>query len=69
MKWTLISYTEIEMPLAPHVSVHVVGILESERGERAIAKISAHRKLHIGMSGELMRTDHEGLNVFLPGYK
>jgi len=66
MKWRLVSYTEIEQPLAPYVSVHVVGIVESPDGERAIAKISARGSLHIGMDGELMRTEREGLNVFIP---
>ncbi len=57
------------MPLAPYVSLHVVGIVESERGERAVAKINARGKLYIGMGGELIRTDHDGLNVFLPQKK
>jgi uncharacterized OB-fold protein len=69
MEWTLVSYTEIERPLAPYVSVHVVGIVESEEGKRAIARINPHGLLRIGMKGELIKTDHGALNVFQPAQK
>ncbi len=66
MEWTLVSYTEVERPLAPYVSVQVVGIVESEIGERAIAKVKARGGLFIGMKGEVIRLEREQMNVFLP---
>lgn len=66
MEWTLVSYTEIERPLPPYVPVHIVGIVENEKGERALAKVDPHSKLYIGMKGKLLYPENEGLNVFRP---
>jgi len=66
MKWTLVCYEEVEEPVAPYVSVHIVGIVVNERGERAIARVNPRGRIHIGMAGGLMRNERKGHNIFLP---
>ena len=69
MKWKLISFAEIETPMAPYVSLRVVGIVESEGGDRVTARVRSGGKLDIGMVGELMRGGRQRSDVFLPAYK
>jgi hypothetical protein len=66
--WTLISFTEIAAPLAPFKPGHVVGIVESDGGEREIIQVEGGHRLHIGMKGEIGRIDNSDgvFNFFVP---
>lgn len=71
--WTLVSYSNLKIPLKPYQSNYVIGIVENELGERKITQIDKRysNKLSIGMLGnvELFEGISGEINIFIPELK
>ena len=73
MTWTLISYSEIKMPLPPYRSDYIIGIAESEDGPRLMVQIDKEyvKELSVGISGNIKSVESPNgeINVFVPHLK
>lgn len=70
MTWTVISYSELAMPLLPYTTGYVVVLVENGQSERNIAHVDKKylSKLSIGMKGTLREVEefHGKINLFVP---
>jgi uncharacterized OB-fold protein len=72
MVWTLISYSEIQVPLPPFEPNYLVGLVEDDDKQRLIVQVAIDKRnskeIRIGVTGEVKRVElREGsLNVFVP---
>lgn len=70
MVWTLISYSDIRVPLEPFEGSYIIGIVENEDSERKMVQIDKILKntLEIGMRGNLTRIQKSSreINIFQP---
>ena len=72
MVWTLVSYSEIHVPLLPFERGYIVGLAEDENKRRLIVQVEIDKardqKISVGVTGEVKTVElAEGsVNVFLP---
>ena len=68
--WTLISYSEVKLPLKPYLLEYVLGIIEDENGERFIVRVDKkHAKdISIGVKGIIKESTGPcgKINIFVP---
>lgn len=73
MVWSLISYSEIKLPLPPYRSDYIVGVVESEEGQRLMVQVDKEymTELSIGILGDIKVTDGPNgeINIFIPNLK
>lgn len=73
MVWTLISYSEIKLPILPYRSNYLIGLAENEESHRITVQIDKEhlKEISIGLKGDI--TVIEGpcgeINVFIPHSK
>ena len=72
MVWTLVSYSEIRVPLPPFEPGYFVGLAEDENKRRLMVQIEiekTHEKeISVGLTGEVRTVElpKGSLNVFVP---
>ena len=70
MTWTLLSFSEIIVPLEPLEGSYIIGIMENSDFERKMVQIDNKWKndLKIGMPGNLNRIQKNAImiNIFQP---
>lgn len=70
MAWTLLSYSEIVMPLFPYSAGYVIVLVENEEKVRMIAHVYKRylNKLSLGMKGSLEEIEQARgkINLFSP---
>jgi len=70
MTWTLLSFSEIMVPLEPLEGSYIIGIMENSDFERKMVQIDNKWKndLKIGMPGNLNRIQKNAImiNIFQP---
>jgi len=68
--WTIFSYSEIKVPLPPFKSKYVIGIAESEIGQRIMVQIDKKyiKELSIGLRGDIQSVESPNgeINNFAP---
>jgi|GEM_PF-771776 uncharacterized OB-fold protein len=74
MVWTLISYSEIQVPLPPFEPGYVVGLAEDENKRRLIVQVEIEKTLDtnisVGIKGKVktVKLPKGSLNVFVPSF-
>jgi hypothetical protein len=72
LKWKLISYTEIFVPLPPNIGIYVIGIAENTEGDRSLVRIprSDVKNLALDCLGTVTYEEFgdESINVFKPHF-
>jgi uncharacterized OB-fold protein len=72
MVWTLVSYSEIHVPLLPFEPGYVVGLAEDENTQRLIVQVEIDRtcehEISVDMTGEVKTVElvEGSVNVFMP---
>jgi uncharacterized OB-fold protein len=72
MVWTLVSYSEIHVPLLPFKPGYVVGLAEDGNTQRLIVQVeidgTRDQEISVGVTGEVKTVElAEGsVNVFMP---
>lgn len=73
MVWSLISYSEIKLPLPPYRSDYIVGIAESEEGQRLMVQVAKEYMTEpsIDIIGDIKTIDGPNgeINIFIPNLK
>jgi 3-oxoacyl-[acyl-carrier protein] reductase len=59
MTWTLISYSEVKLPLPAYRSDYIIGVAESEDGRRCMVQVDRDHvgELSVGIKGEVKPVD------------
>jgi len=74
MVWTLICYSEIQVPLPPFEPGYVVGLAEDENKRRLIVQVEIEKTLDtnisVGIKGKVktVKLPKGSLNVFVPSF-
>ncbi|WP_421908316.1 hypothetical protein [Methanolacinia petrolearia] len=70
MKWMLISFSEMVVPVEPFKEKYIIGVIQNENLERMIVQIDDkfHLSLKIGMYGNLSKEQKNSreINYFNP---
>jgi hypothetical protein len=72
MVWTLVSYSEIQVPLPPFEPGYCVGLAEDENKRRLIVQIeidkTLDKEISVGVTGEVtcVELSEGSINVFVP---
>ncbi len=72
MVWTLVSYSQIRVPLPPFEPGYVVGLAEDENKRRLMVLVEVektrNKEISVGLTGEVRTVElpQGSLNVFTP---